>query len=617
MCGICAYIGYNNIYGYLIFGLKMLQNRGYDSAGIVGLDKENNIKLKKYASREDINAVDLLEDDEDEFRDCTIGICHSRWATHGAKTDYNAHPHICYQGKFSLVHNGIIENYEEIKNNLVENYGIEFKSETDTEVIVNLISICYNELNDTEKAINKALSMLEGTWGLVIMDRDDRNRLYCARHGSPLLIGFGKNNKYAIVASEQSGFCRYVSNYICLENHDIIVIEKNKDFVSFYNNKNQDYELKEITIDIGSISPKPYEHWTIKEINEQFTSSMRAIGMGGRIKNDYEVKLGGLIDHEDDLIILDNLIILGCGTSYNAGLHVSKVFKRISGFNSVSVYDGGEFSECDIPRMGKTGLLIISQSGETKDLHRSLELGKRKGLYMIGVINIVDSLIARDVHCGVYLNSGREVGVASTKAFTSQVIVLNMIAVWFAQIRNINREQRYQIIHDLKNISTDIKHTISQVQKVCENIGIYLKDKNSLFVLGRDMNESIAREGALKIKELGYIHAEGYSSVALKHGPYSLITLGTPIIIIIPDDKYYAKNSSIIEEIKSRGAYIFAISNRDKVSRENILIKIPTNKSFQGLLSVIPMQLIAYYLACNKNINPDFPRNLSKTVSVD
>ncbi|AYV82327.1 MAG: glucosamine-fructose-6-phosphate aminotransferase, partial [Homavirus sp.] len=548
------------------------------------------------------------------FIDSTIGCVHSRWSTHGAKTDENAHPHMCHKGKFSLVHNGIIENYAEIKQKLINNYGVIFKSQTDTEVIVNLISVLFDELQNTEMAIYKALTQLEGTWGLVIMDIDTPNKLYCARHGSPLLIGFG--DSYMMVASEQSGFCKYVNNYICLNDHDIVVLEKNNGTVDFH--KNKDYELRHITVEPGALTPSPFPHWTIKEINEQYDSSMRAMGMGGRIMNDSEVKLGGLSAHIDQLVDVDNLILLGCGTSFNAGLHCISLFKQLSGFNTVTIYDGAEFTKYDIPKNGKTALLFLSQSGETRDLHNAIEIGKDNNLYMIGVVNVVDSLIAREVHCGVYLNAGKEVGVASTKAFTSQVIVLNMIAIWFAQIRNINVNKRSTIIEGLRRLPIDIKTTVNTVNSICKEVATYLKNQHTVFILGKDICESVAKEGSLKIKEIGYIHAEGGSSSALKHGTYSLIDSGIPIIIINPNDEYYGKNFNIIEEIKSRQAFVITISDTH-TSRDcvDICIKIPKNYPFRGLLAVIPTQIIAYELACIKGHNPDMPRNLAKCITVE
>lgn len=614
MCGIAAIIGNKNAYKYLMFALKMLQNRGYDSAGICCI-KNDHFLLHKYASTEEKTAVQILDELSESFNGSTIGIVHSRWATTGPVNDVCSHPHVDNKNRFALVHNGIIENYMELKKELIKNHGINFISQTDTEVIVQLISVYYDESGSVMDAIKLTVNRLEGTWGLVIMCKDRPNKLYCARHGSPLLIGFSTENDYMMVASEQSGFCKYVNNYICLNNHDIVVLKKKGNIVSLENN--EIYEKRNITIDIDhmKLTPEPYPHWTIKEINEQYDAAIRAMGMGGRILSESNVRLGGLESHYDHLKYIDHLIILGCGTSYYAGLYALKTFKEISGFDTVQIFDGSEFNDYDIPKSGKTALLFLSQSGETKDLHRCIELGKDRGIFMLGVVNVVDSMIAREVNCGVYLNAGREVAVASTKAFTSQTIVLTLIAIWFAQIRRINEIKRVKIIEGLRRLPLDIKSTINQVINKCKDVAKYLNDQNSVFILGKGSGESIAKEGSLKIKEIGYIHAEGYSSSSLKHGPYSLIEKGTPVVIISPNNKFLSKNNIVIDEIKARGAFVIGISDVKLSNNCDIQIKIPNNDIFNNILSVIPLQLIAYELACYKGHNCDYPRNLSKTIS--
>ena len=612
MCGICAFIGHTNGYNNLMFGLKMLQNRGYDSAGICMI-KDGKLVIRKYASIKDKNAVEKLQEFGDLFSGSSVGCVHSRWATTGAKNDTNSHPHIDYKGNFALVHNGIIENYASLKKELIETHKVVFQSQTDTEVIVNLISVYYDESKNVEKAINMALNRLEGTWGLVIMCTHEPNNLYCARHGSPLLIGF--SDTYMMIASEQSGFCKYVDNYICLENNDIVVLKKENGKVKF--EELSKYPIRNITINDTNTTPFPFSYWTIKEIHEQYDSSKRAMGMGGRILNDKEVKLGGLNSHINDLKGIEHLIILGCGTSYFAGLYCVSTFKQLSGFISVQIFDGAEFTKYDIPSKGKTGAIFLSQSGETKDLHRAMELAKDNNVFTIGVVNVVDSLIPRDSDCGVYLNAGREVAVASTKAFTSQVIVLNMIAIWFAQIKNINETKRMRIIKSLRRLPIDIKNTIESTHKKCIDVAKYLINKESMFVLGKGSCEAVAKEGSLKIKEIGYIHAEGYSTSSLKHGPYSLIVKGTPVIVVSPDDEHFKKNNSVIEEILSREGYVIGISNKKLNKDCKVKIKIPKNESFSSLLSVIPMQLIAFELALLKGHSPDLPRGLCKAVTVD
>lgn len=613
MCGICAYIGFGNGYKHIYFGLSMLQNRGYDSAGICGIN-DSKLVVRKYASTEK-TALEMLANMDNVFDGCHIIQAHSRWACQGAKTDLNAHPHVDFFGNFSIVHNGIIENYEEINNELIDKHNIYCKSQTDTEVIVNLISMYYNKVKNTELAIRLALDRLEGTWGLVIFNRLEPNRMYCARHGSPLLIGIEDN--FAMVASEQSGFCAYIKNYICLNDNDIVILEKDYTNNSIKFHKKSEYITKKVTADCECITPKPYPHWTLKEIWEQPDTVKKAIGLGGRIINDSTVKLGGL-EMQENLKDIKHLIILGCGTSYNAGMHVLHIFKKISGFETVQLFDGAEFNKYDIPQGKKTGFILLSQSGETRDLYQVLQIAKEFNIITIGIINVVDSLIAREVDCGIYLNAGKEVGVASTKVFTAQIIVLMLVAVWFSQIRNDKYiEIRRNIIRDIQQLPFDIKGTLDSCTDLCKNVAESLINENSCFILGKGSCESIAYEGALKIKEIGYIHAEGYSSSALKHGPYSLIRKGLPIIVVNPDDEYKINNKILIEEIKARDANIICITNNIIINKNvDTTILVKSNNTFNGILCLIAMQLIGYYLSCTKNKNPDLPNNLAKTVSV-
>ena len=645
MCGISAYIGYDNCFDYIIKGIELLLERGYDGVGCTALTKNNELLTCKIVDAENnIDIIAELEKHKSEFESTTIGMAHNRWAVVGNKSsECNVHPHADHTDRFSLVHNGIIENYAELKQELITKYNITFRSETDTEVIVQLISVYYDELKSVEKAIQAALRRLEGTWGLVIISSHEPEKMFCARHGSSLCVGFGEN--YTMVASQQSGFCRYVKNYICLNDKDLIVLEKKDNKVIFNKISDQEednttkkeasetgcktdcvdidksfkshYKVRDVTDDGSVIKPDPYNHWTIKEINEQVEASLRAMGMGSRIIDNKTVKLGGLSSYEHELKELNHLILLGCGTSLNSGLYVSQTFKQISGFETVQSFNGSEFSHLDIPKSGKTGLVFISQSGETKDLHNCIQIGKENNLYMIGVINSVDSLIAREVHCGIYLNAGREVGVASTKAFMCQVIVLHLMAVWFAQIRGINEVTRQLIIKGLRNLPINIRQTIQNVKSKCKEIAKYLATQNSLFVLGKGCTEFIAKEGSLKIKEIGYIHAEAYSSSELKHGPLSLIQPGLPIILIAPNDDSFARNQNIANEVKSRDGYVIGISDKNlDTELYDVTIKIPSNEYMKDLLAIIPLQIIAYKLSLCKGINPDKPRNLCKTVTV-
>jgi len=619
MCGILGFLGSNDCFEFGIHGLKQLQNRGYDSSGCCCINKSQekpHFKIKKYASTKIIDAIYKLEKEEQFFNNCKNGIFHTRWATHGAKTDLNAHPHIDYKNKFAIVHNGIIENYHELKKEL-ENQGVTFTSDTDTEVIVNLTSLYYhnNGQKGIKTALMKATSRLQGTWAIVLLCIDKPNNLYCARHGSPLLVGF--NETFVMVSSEQAGFSKYVNNYICLNDGDISVIKKLNKQIVF--EKIENYVLENITITGNELTPHPYKHWTIKEIYEQYDSSIKATSFGGRLQDGFKVRLGGPLMNKEKLLECEHLLILGCGTSLNAGIHVSYFFKDLCDFNTVQVFDGSEFTLNDIPKFGKSCAVFLSQSGETRDLYKSLELCKSKNLFTIGIINVVDSLIARTVDCGCYLNAGREVGVASTKAFTSQVIVSSMLAILFSQIKGINEMKRTNYIKCLRQLPLDIKKTLDNMQ--VDEIAKYLSDlqgNNSAFILGQGIMHSVAIEGSLKIKEIGYVHAEGYGGKALRHGPYALIENGTPIILLHPKDENAALMDSTIQEVISRDACVIIITDSQghKIPNAKFTVLVPENNIYKGILHNIPLQFIAYHIAIIKGHNPDMPRNLSKCVSV-
>ena len=608
MCGIIAYIG-NDIFSVLIKGLELLQNRGYDSAGICSIKNEEFI-LDKLAS-DNNNAIQNLKDYKEKYENCNIGIAHTRWATHGGKTDINAHPHIDYYNTFSIVHNGIIENYLEIKE-LLEKEGYIFKSDCDSEVICNYLSYQYKKLGDTKLAILKMTEVLEGTYGIVILKIDEPNKLYCIRLGSPLLIGI--NNKEAFIVSESLAFQNRVNNYFCLGNNDLCIIEYKDDKITYTNNNN--YQLKKNHIEENKLSPDPYPYWLIKEIEEQPKSFLRAIGNGGRLYND-EIKLGGMNNYKDELKNTKNIILLGCGTSLNAGYIARYFFKEYNNFNSIQVFDGSEFEINDIPKNGRTVIILISQSGETKDLIRCIPIARKKNIILIGVCNVVDSYISREVDCGCYLNAGRENSVASTKAFTSQVIVLILLSLWFSQLSKSNNLKRKKVISDLRKLYLDIEICLGIKNEVKKYVNMIDNKKfNSVFILGKGKNKFIADEGALKIKEISYIHAEGYSGSSLKHGPFGLLEKGFPVILVDIDDEYHNKMNNVYEEVKSRGANVITITDDVNMIRENKIL-VPKNKNFSFLLSVIPFQYLAYYLSLNRGHNPDYPRNLAKVVTVE
>ena len=620
MCGIFGIVLSNNnenIYNLIINGLIQLQNRGYDSAGVCVI-KNNKFVVNKCASTNKINALDKLMSMKDikESKDNTyIGMGHNRWATHGVKNDTNSHPHLSGDSNFVIVHNGIIENYNEIKQKLIKD-GFIFNSQTDTEIIVNLLQYNYNnqECKDMIYIIKQTIDELRGTYGLLIQSLYEPHKLYCVRNGSPLLIG--QNEEEVIVTSEQSGFCNKISNYITLHNDDICVITKKNENISI--NTSHNYIKKNVTLVDSNQTPEPYKHWTLKEINEQPDVILNSINKGGRIKNISEVKLGGLEQNIDNLKNIDNIIILGCGTSYFAGLYGMYFFKQLCEFNTVQVFDGAEFNEQDIPIIGNTTFILVSQSGETKDLHRCIEISKNNNITTIGIVNVVDSLIAREVDCGIYCNAGKEVGVASTKAFTSQVVCLSMAAIWFSSLQNINEKKRVRMVSDLHNLGADIKLTLDLCS---ENVKEYITkiNKSNMFLLGKGSDEFIAKEGALKIKEISYIHSEGYSSSSLKHGPFALLDENFPVIILNMDQTHRAKTLNCYQEVSSRNAPILLITNDISISSEIScdIIYVPENKSYSSLLGIIPIQLLAYHLSINKGINPDKPKNLAKVVTVE
>jgi glucosamine--fructose-6-phosphate aminotransferase (isomerizing) len=610
MCGIIAYLGNDIFTDYVLTGLTLLQNRGYDSVGISYIENQE-IKTIKYASTNTNNSLEKLKGillKENISSHCGIG--HTRWATHGGKTDINSHPHNDNLDRISIVHNGIIENFRELKKKLIEN-GYFFKSQTDTEVIAVLIGYYLDNGEIIENAIKKTLEELTGTWALVITYKEFPNKIWITRNGSPLLLGLEED--YIMVVSEQIAFSNYMKKYIILDNHDLIEIAKEGKTITYSENVHR-YPIKIKQLPNIQLQPCGYAHWMLKEIIEQPDAITRAINNGGRIESDYTVKLGGLDRNKERLLTINHLILLGCGTSFHAGLWAMDIFKSIDIFDTVSCYDGAEFNIKDIPKKGKSGVILLSQSGETKDLHRCIKIANDYDIITIGVVNVVDSLIARESECGIYLNAGREVGVASTKSFTNQCIILSMVSVWFSQNFNTCIEKRKQIISDLRKISFQIETLLHYTLKNPDFFKPYiefLKLKKNMFILGKGRGEAIAKEGSLKIKEIAYIHAEGYSSSALKHGPFALIENKLPIILLDIEDEHRDKINNAYQEILSRDAYVIKISD---IEGE---LKIEKNKTFGGLLANVYLQLLSYLLSVELGYSPDYPRNLAKVVTVE
>jgi glucosamine--fructose-6-phosphate aminotransferase (isomerizing) len=463
---------------------------------------------------------------------------------------------------------------------------------------------------ETVEAISKTVEMLEGTWALVIINKSEPNKLWITRNGSPLLLGLDES--FVMVVSEQIAFSSYINRYIVINNHDLIEITYNTETNKIVFSKDiENYNINTKTHQDFQLTPEPYKYWMEKEIIEQTTSITRTLNYGGRIESDVTVKLGGLDSKKNQLLEIDHLILLGCGTSLNAGKWSEYLFKSLDIFDTVISYDGAEFTQLDIPKKGKTGLILLSQSGETKDLHRCLTIAQENNLITIGVVNVVDSMIARETICGVYLNAGREVAVASTKSFTSQCVVLSLIAVWFSQQKNTHCEKRRRIIGDLRNLSWNIEKIIKSWNLI-KNLTGKLDFSNSCFILGKGSDEAIAKESALKLKEIAYYHAEGFSSSALKHGSFALITSGLPIFILDTNINYHDKNMNAYQEIKARDAHVIKIG----YCEDSDLI-IPECNTFGGVIANIYLQILSFELAIKNNINPDYPKNLAKVVTVE
>lgn len=608
MCGIVGYVGKKPMAReVLLAGLTILENRGYDSAGLATLSPSDTIDVTKFASLGVSDALAQLAAASQAHNGRSIGIAHTRWATHGGKTDENAHPHTDMKKRVALVHNGVIENAGDIRREL-EAKGIVFESETDTESIAQLLGAYLDEGLAMREALQKTIERLRGTWGLAVMHTGEPTHLYVARNGSPIVIGVGKEQMF--IASEPTAFAQYTKDYIALKDGEIVIV----DALAADVNLERIETMPEEEI---PTSPDPYPHWTIKEIFEQPEAMSRALNHGGRFADDLNVKLGGLDAQEETLLTIKHLVIAACGTSFHAGLYASQLMRDLHAFETVQVIDASELTDAHFAPQG-AGLLVISQSGETKDVHRALVRAQEKGIPAFSVVNRVRSLIARSTNCGVYLNAGYEHAVASTKAFTTQVTVLSLIAIWFAQHKEHGVQMRRTLIEELHRLPTLARQAL-RTEEACKALAEELKDATDLFVLGKGDAMSIAYEGALKIKEITYIHAEGYPGGALKHGPFALIAEGTPIILTIFDDEHGHLMRTAAQEVRARGAKVIVITDRADFVKDvaDTVLEIPNNGRFTALLSVLPLQLIAYHVAVLRGYNPDKPRNLAKAVTVD
>ncbi|MFO7656835.1 MAG: glutamine--fructose-6-phosphate transaminase (isomerizing) [Bacteroidales bacterium] len=611
MCGIVGYIGDREVYPVLINGLKRLEYRGYDSAGISVLNKSLNIyKCKGKVS-------DLEEFIKDKSTSGNIGIGHTRWATHGEPNDINAHPHESMNGKFVLIHNGIIENYARLKEKL-EHRGITFKSETDSEVLVNLIEYIYmkGQVN-AEIAVRLALSKVIGAYGIVVMCIDEPDKLIAARKGSPLVIGVG-NEEY-FLASDATPIVEYTKSVIYLNDDDVAILTKAELILKTIRNDKQTPKVHQLDLDIGEIDKNGYDHFMLKEIFEQPRSILDTFR--GRVSSDYKnLHLGGLYHVMPQLIDAKRIIIIGCGTSWHAGLVGEYLFEDLARIPTEVEY-ASEFRYRN-PIIHKGDIVIaISQSGETADTLAAIKLAKESGALVLGICNVVGSSIPRETDAGVYTHAGPEIGVASTKAFTAQVTVLAMMAVLLGRRRSILSEEQYtMLVNELTLIPEKIEKILTFNEHYKKIANLY-KEANNFLYLGRGYLYPVALEGALKLKEISYIHAEGYPAAEMKHGPIALIDHNMPVVVIATKDSSYEKIVSNIQEVKARNGIVIAlVTEGDTIIKNmaNHVIEVPqTNVVFSTLLAVIPLQLLSYHIAVMRGCNVDQPRNLAKSVTVE
>ena len=611
MCGIVGYIGSREAYPVLIKGLKRLEYRGYDSAGVALLNGDTTIYKKR-------GKVSELEDYvRGKETKCTIGIGHTRWATHGEPSDVNAHPHHSEKGLFTIIHNGIIENYAVLKRTLMEQ-GMTFYSETDTEVLANLIEYIYTtEKVGVELAVSLALQKVEGAYGLVVISSEEPDMMIAARRSSPLVIGLGSNEYF--IASDATPIAEYTDRVIYLNNDDIALIRRDELVLKNLVSETTSVNIKTLELGIQEMEKQGYEHYMLKEIFEQPRSIQDTFR--GRIHTETsEIRLGGLLDVKDRLVGARRIVVIACGTSWHAGLVGEYLIEDLARI-PVEVEYASEFRYRN-PMIGPEDVVLaISQSGETADTLAAIQLAREAGALVLGICNVAGSSISRETHAGVYTHAGIEIGVASTKAFTTQVTVLAMMAVMIGKEKGVLSQQRYsQLIQELYDVPGKIEKILEQNEEFKRIADIY-KDANNALYLGRGVSFPVALEGALKLKEISYIHAEGYPAAEMKHGPIALIDEKMPVVFIATRDSSYEKIVSNIQEVKARNGVVIAIvTEGDTIIREmaDHVIEIPqSDESLVALTAVVPLQLIAYHIALMRGCNVDQPRNLAKSVTVE
>ena len=615
MCGIVGYIGHRDAYPIILKGLQRLEYRGYDSAGIALYDGKDLNMCKTKGKVADLQA--LLE--KEMSTSGKLGIGHTRWATHGVPNDVNSHPHFSNSGNLSIIHNGIIENYDSLKKELITR-GYTFQSDTDTEVLINLIEdVMLSEKLKLGKAVQIALNQVVGAYAIAVFDKNKPNEIVVAKLGSPLAIGIGDNEFF--IASDASPFIEYTENAIYLEDEEMAIIRLDKDIKirKIADDSLVNPYIQKLQLNLEQIEKGGYEHFMLKEIYEQ-PLAIKDTYRGRLLVNEGIIKMAGVEDNMKRFLNADRIIIVACGTSWHAGLVAEYIFEDLARI-PVEVEYASEFRYRNPVITEKDVVISISQSGETADTLAAVKLAKSKGAFVFGVCNVVGSSIARETHAGAYTHAGPEIGVASTKAFTTQITILTLIALRLARAKGTMSSTDYRRqLQELELIPEKVK-TALKADKHIQEIAKTFKDSPNMLYLGRGYNFPVALEGALKLKEISYIHAEGYPAAEMKHGPIALIDENMPVIIVATKKGHYEKIVSNIQEIKARKGKIIAIvTEGDEHVRElaDYVIEVPeTLENLSPLLTTIPLQLLSYHIAVMLGRNVDQPRNLAKSVTVE
>ena len=614
MCGIVGYVGNNNVYDILIKGLHRLEYRGYDSAGIALASPEGKLNVYKAAGK-----VSNLENFcKDKNVNATSGIAHTRWATHGEPSDCNAHPHYSEDGNLALVHNGTIENYKVLKDALIQQ-GCNFKSETDTEVLVQLIEYIKVKNNcSLLDAVRMALKQVVGAYAIAVLEKDNPERIIAARNSSPLAVGIGEDEMF--LASDASPFIEYTKECVYLKDGEIAVIEKGEPLkIVTLENKETQIDVTTLELSISQLEKGGYEHFMLKEIFEQ-PVTLRDCIRGRVVEGGKKIMLSGVIDSKEKFLEAKRIVIVACGTSWHAALLGKYLIQDMCKI-PVEVEYASEFRYSSPILDNRDVVIAISQSGETADTLAAVKIARDMGAYVYGISNVVGSSIPRETESGTYIHVGPEIGVASTKAFTGQVMVLTLLALSIAQIRNTMSQDRiYELASHILRIPETVQKVLGLNEKIERLSMKYTYAKNFLY-LGRGFSYPVALEGALKLKEISYIHAEGYPAAEMKHGPIALIDEEMPSVIIAPKDHVYEKIVSNVQQVKARGGSIIAIVNEgDEIISKmaDHVLEVPEMpECLTPIITSVPLQLLSYYIAINKGKNVDMPRNLAKSVTVE